>query len=175
MTTPPSEPEWLDATGRGVKVCSYCGRKNDPDAANCRECGTTFAVPAVASLDVPPWKPFSRTTAALLTLAIVYAPYSWLLLVRDSWSYRLTWLKLWPALPGFMVWTLTDIWVTHQRLRNALPSWAPLFFGAILTVVDLGFVWAIATYSCRWRGRLLLALALYNLGLGIMAYLLFLA
>jgi hypothetical protein len=35
------------------------------------------------------------------TLACVYLPYAWLVLGGGSWhDYRLTWIKMWPILPG---------------------------------------------------------------------------
>ena len=38
-----------------------------------------------------------------LMLAVVYLPYSWLLLEYPWGDYRLSWIKLWPALPGLLV------------------------------------------------------------------------
>lgn len=42
-----------------------------------------------------------------LSLAVVaaclYLPFSWLLMEENNWSdYRLSWLKLWPILPGIL-------------------------------------------------------------------------
>jgi hypothetical protein len=39
----------------------------------------------------------------LVTLAVLYLPFSWLLLMDYPWNgYRLYWLKLWCILPGFL-------------------------------------------------------------------------
>src|ERR1700761_7892938 len=38
-----------------------------------------------------------------VTLACVYLPYAWLVLIDYPWnSYRWTWVKLWPILPGLL-------------------------------------------------------------------------
>jgi hypothetical protein len=56
---------------------------------------------------MPPPRPASsrqRPAASLLaTLAGLYLPFTWLLVMDYPWSgYRLHWLKMGPALPGFL-------------------------------------------------------------------------
>lgn len=58
-----------------------------------------------------------RATARVaMALASVYAPYSWLLLMGGGWdSYRWSWFRMWPILPGLLVHAIPGV---HQG-----PDW----------------------------------------------------
>ena len=59
-----------------------------------------------------------RRWVAGLALLILYAPYSWVIIVSHPWnSERWLWIKMWPVLPGV---------VTLYLSRPFLPrSWSP--------------------------------------------------
>ena len=45
----------------------------------------------------------NRLFAFGITVLCLYGPFSWLLFISYSWnSYRMTWLMLWPILPGLI-------------------------------------------------------------------------
>ncbi|WP_417375522.1 hypothetical protein [Gimesia maris] len=53
-----------------------------------------------------PWKVGRRPSFKIVVPVILfctYYPYSWLILSKGTWtSYRWTWIKMWPALPGIL-------------------------------------------------------------------------
>ena len=91
-----------------------------------------------------------------LTLACVYLPYVWLLGDYPWHDYRLTWIKMWPVLPG-----LVTFFVVGPHGTNTLHFSA---MGA-MTVVALGLFLLLAARSRRWvpiSTALALALSLAN-------------
>lgn len=132
--------------------------------------------------------------AALVSVAIIYAPYLWLLVVHDSWSYRLGWLKLWVMLPGVVVSFAGEafVWPHAWRLaagllpgsglsrhaphwRDILPAWALVALQVAITAFHLVAIWLILTRFTRWRLPVSLAAGVYSLILGVLAYCLFAA
>jgi hypothetical protein len=88
-----------------------------------------------------------------LTLACVYLPYAWLVLGGGSWhDYRLTWIKLWPILPG-----LTAGLLVIPRGSNAVEF-------AAMSAMTASFVGVFLLLAARSRRRVpiptILALAL---------------
>jgi hypothetical protein len=88
-----------------------------------------------------------------LTLACVYLPYAWLVLGGGSWhDYRLTWIKMWPILPG-----LTAGLVVIPRGSNAVEF-------AAMGAMTAAFVGMFLLLAARSRRRVpiptILALAL---------------
>jgi hypothetical protein len=77
-----------------------------------------------------------------LTLACLYLPYAWAVMAALPWrDYRLTWIKMWPILPG-----LTAGLAVIPRGSNAMELAA---MGAMTAVVAGAFV-ALAARSRRW-------------------------
>ena len=76
-----------------------------------------------------------------LTLACIYLPYAWLVLGTTSWrDYRLTWIKMWPILPGLTACVLV------------IPRSNPVELAAMggMTVVGVGVFLLLAARSRRW-------------------------
>ena len=77
-----------------------------------------------------------------LTLACLYLPYAWLVLGGWPWhDYRVSWIKMWPILPGIMAGILT---IPHGS--NAVQYAA---MGAMTAVGAGGFL-LLAARSGRW-------------------------
>src|SRR5215216_1814008 len=77
-----------------------------------------------------------------LTLACLYLPYAWLVTGGPPWhDYRLSWIKMWPILPGIMAGILTI-----PSRSNAIEFVA---MGA-MTVVGAGGFLLLAARSRRW-------------------------
>jgi len=77
-----------------------------------------------------------------LTLACLYLPYAWLVLGGPPWhDYRLSWIKMWPILPGITAGILT---IPHGS--NAVQFAA---MGAMTAVGAGGFL-LLAARSRRW-------------------------
>jgi hypothetical protein len=72
-----------------------------------------------------------------LVLLVIYAPYCWLIFMDYPWdSYRWQWMRMWPVLPGFVIYFLTAVCVP----RSWLPQWtgASLYvLASVLTVLFL--------------------------------------
>lgn len=99
----------------------------------------------------------------LLVLLAVYLPYAWLLWIDYPWnSYRWSWIKIWPLLPGivgsaflgrgFVGFTLTGLF------------WLAVIFG----------VTRLWVRQHRWRQPVLGALFLFSCAVSWVAYQLFL-
>jgi hypothetical protein len=77
-----------------------------------------------------------------LTLACLYLPYAWVVMAAPPWrDYRLTWIKMWPILPG-----LTAGLLVIPRGSNAVEFAA---MGGMTAVVIGAFV-VLAARSRRW-------------------------
>lgn len=97
---------------------------------------------------IPETKSQIFKVAWLLVSLCLYLPFSWLLFVGNaSAGYRLTWLKLWPILPGF----LPGIWLLHP---NDVAEMATM--GATTVALLLGLTWL----GTGGRGRLTTAMGL---------------
>jgi hypothetical protein len=92
----------------------------------------------------------------LVTLAVLYSPFSWLLLIYYPWdSYRFLWLRLWCILPGFL---------SGLRLH---PMNQTIEFTAmgITTLVLIGLLTWVGSHNRIWlvaAGVLGLALEVYS-------------
>ena len=88
-----------------------------------------------------------RVGTALAAVAVcLYAPFAWLVLIDYPWNaYRLSWLKLWPILPGFLPGVLPGPLLYHSHLPYEFETMA------VTTVVLLvGLTWL----GSRSRGGL---------------------
>lgn len=71
-------------------------------------------MPAIHTFD----RPMPRVAAAL---ACLYAPYSWLLWIGGPLdSYRWSWIKLWPVLPGLFVHLIPAVHQLPDRVSMLL-------------------------------------------------------
>lgn len=68
---------------------------------------TVVAALALAAVQclvkAPAGSPARRWSVSyLVTIACLYLPYAWLVLIDDPWNpYQLWWIRMWPVLPGF--------------------------------------------------------------------------
>src|SRR5947208_10240474 len=91
--------------------------------------------------------PAARSRAPLwwrlaLTMACVYLPYAWLVLDGERWhDYRMSWIKMWPILPGLLAGALVI-----PRGSNAVEFAAMGAMAAVFTGVFL----LLAARSRRW-------------------------
>lgn len=83
----------------------------------------------------------------LLVACCLYLPFAWILFEDATDAYRLTWLKLWPILPGFIPGAL----LFHP---NDLPEFATM--GAVTVALLAGLAWL----GAGGRRRLLAAAAI---------------
>ena len=91
--------------------------------------------------------PLATNWAARVTLALacLFGPYAWLVLMDYPWdSYRWTWIRMWPILPGMPVHLIPGV----HRLPESL---AFLVMG--LTTTPL----LVLAVLPAWRGRRWLA------------------
>jgi hypothetical protein len=88
-----------------MKPCKYCGRDNEDNKNQCRECGTPFEASEPAGTasgrqagftgaGLQPW------FVVLFAIAALYLPCFGSLLTNDRWSDKMATLKDWPTLPG---------------------------------------------------------------------------
>ncbi|MBI3861129.1 MAG: hypothetical protein HY290_04455 [Planctomycetia bacterium] len=86
----------------------------------------------------------ARRAAAVA--ACLWLPFTWLVLTRGPWdSYRLTWIKMWPILPGFLPGAL----LFHPQ-QEALEF-------STMAVTTLVLLLALTWLGCRGRGSLIAA------------------
>ena len=89
--------------------------------------------------------------AAGVALLLVYAPYSWLVIIDHPWNAELWhWIKMWPVLPG-VVTVFLSVPVLPRSWR---PPWTEVSFylsASLLTVLILA---AVAMGLNRSRGAL---------------------
>ena len=82
---------------------------------------------------------------AVVVGACLWLPFSWLVLMPGRWdSYRLSWLKLWPILPGFVPGAL--LFHPHDALE-----FSTMAVAASITMI--GLTWL----GCRGRKSLIAA------------------
>ena len=102
--------------------------------------------------------------ALLVAVAVLYLPFSWLLLIHYPWdAYRVFWLKLWCILPGFLSWLML-----HPM--NATVEFTAM---GITTVLLIGLLTWIGSHNRIWliiAGVVGLALETY---LSLIAYAVF--
>lgn len=104
-----------------------------------------------------------------LSLAVVaaclYLPFSWLLVTENNWSdYRLSWLKLWPILPGILpgaflfhphdIAEFTTMGVTTLLLLVGLTwlgsrAWKHLVAAAVIALL-ISIPSSMAAHSAYW-------------------------
>jgi hypothetical protein len=89
--------------------------------------------------DVEPMKPGaggrSLGVPLLMVACCLYLPFAWILFEDASASYRLTWLKLWPILPGFVPGAL----LFHP---NDVPEFATMGIVTVVLLAGLGWLGA---------------------------------
>ena len=109
----------------------------------CPECGTPFNPAALRNARRRMWIP-----AIILTLLIVYAPFSWLSLVNSDPTYVRFWMMRWPVLPGLAPTFL--ILAPFNTAPGHLPEWLSLLImGLISLAIVLAISW-LASRSVRW-------------------------
>ena len=83
-------------------------------------------------------EPLHRVGASFGVAAVcLYLPFAWLLVMDYPWSaYRLSWLKLWPILPGFVAGALPGPLLYSSHLPYELETMA----GATLLLL-VGLTW----------------------------------
>lgn len=83
---------------------------------------------------------------AAFVAACLWLPFGWLVLMRGGWSdYRLSWLKMWPYLPGFLPGAL----LFHPQ-HDALQF-------STMAVTTLLLLIALTWLGCRGRRGLVAA------------------
>ena len=81
--------------------CPRCGYERRDDASRCPECGLDADVAA-------DWRrrgtPRSRWRRSIIATAILlWGPQTWVILMPGAWhGYRLSWIKMFPILPGLL-------------------------------------------------------------------------
>jgi hypothetical protein len=77
----------------------------------------------------------------LLTVLVLYLPFSWLLLIDYPWnSYRFLWLKLWCILPGF------GIFLRLHPMNQTIEFTAM----AIMTLALMGLLTWVGSHNRTW-------------------------
>ena len=77
-------------------------------------------------------RPLNVAVAVAVVGACLWLPFSWLVLMDGGWSEcRLSWLRMWPILPGFV----PGLWLfhPHDTLEFATMALATLIMIAALT------------------------------------------
>jgi len=111
----------------------------------------------------------SKRVFIFASLVLVYAPHSWLLIVRYPWdSYHIFWVKLWPVLPGLVVVSFTEPGSWRNLTTNA-------FFVIVgtLTLVLVGLPVAVLTRFERFYFPALLGIGIVSAFVGARSYSLF--
>jgi hypothetical protein len=88
-------------------------------------------------------------TPVAVVAACLWLPFSWLILTHGGWdSYRLSWLRMWPFLPGFLPGALLFL-PKHDLLAFSTMAITTL-------IMMIGLTWL----GCRSRGGLIAAAAI---------------
>ncbi len=83
--------------------------------------------------------------AAAIIVGCLWLPFSWLLLMSGGWSdYRMSWLKMWPILPGLV----PGAYFFHPRDAIEFPA-----MGVTTIILSSGLIWL----ACRGRKWLIAA------------------
>jgi hypothetical protein len=123
----------------------------------CPECGTPFD-PAALTAHRPRrrWIP-----AILLTLIVLYAPFGWLLFISDDLGYILSFLYLWPVLPG-----LPLTFLIGGLINSAPGNWPTGLSVAVMAAISFGLI-VLFTFVGSRGIRLLMIALLIALALSI--------
>lgn len=129
-----------------MKKCSYCGRENGEEAENCQECGTAFN-PNPGNIKTVHAQ-FSKPVIVVLTLLALYLPYSWVLFMNGPRDNPLQWVKMWPELPGFVLYGFSFLFLGMGKWN--VPQW--LFHVKLLAITGL-FIWVMINFAIEYRHR----------------------
>jgi hypothetical protein len=124
--------------------------------------------------NVPKLSTPSRRAVVLLTFVAVYFPYSWLLFVKDQWQYRLTWIKMWPELPGVVLMFFAQA-LTGMRNHFNIGAVTMHLVCSHATICFLGLALLLALRFRQHAWKILAGVAVVSMVLGAMAYGLFAA
>lgn len=124
--------------------------------------------------DVAKFSPPSCRVVVLLTFIAVYFPYSWLLFVKDQWQYRLTWIKMWPELPGVILMFFAQA-LTGMRNHFNTGAVTMHLVCSHATICFLGLALVLALRFRQHAWKILACVAVVSMILGAVAYGLFAA
>lgn len=109
----------------------------------CPECGTPFDPTAPRSAPRRLWIP-----AIILTLIVLYAPFTWLSFVSGDASYVRFWMMRWPVLPGLAPTFL--ILAPFNTAPGRLPEWLSLSIMGLISLAAVLAIFWLASRSMRW-------------------------
>jgi len=109
-----------------------------------------------------PLQNMSRKAIVSLTLAICYAPFSWILFIPERWQ----WIKFWPILPGTMLADLLRFCLSKFRIEIA--EWLRMPLAMLMSAAILAGILFLMFRTSRWRFMVaalaLVAMIFFSLG-----------
>jgi hypothetical protein len=157
LTDPGTEPQPF--AEMGCPRCNY--DLTGTTAPRCPECGQGFDPREL--LPVTTRRPLPLRVSLAAVLLAVYLPNTWVLWIDYPWnSYRLTWVMMFPSLPGVQCAAWVSCWT---GLRDHMDHARLLAVSVCITAVLISMGVTMARRSWWWLALLcvaVLALEVYN-------------